>query len=84
MNIAHFYFVRSVTLAECAEIIVLLKITSFGQNSLPVKICISARHAIVKILSQLMNINFETGTFPDTLKCAQIMPQSNPGTQKLL
>lgn len=38
VNIPNSLFVQPVTLAECNKIIVRLKITSFGQNSLPVKI----------------------------------------------
>jgi exonuclease III len=82
-NVPNSYFVSPVSLDECNSIILGIKKSSFGLNSLPVKICILARHLIVKPLSELINNSFQVGIFPDILKRAQITPVFKSGDPQM-
>jgi hypothetical protein len=83
INIPNSYFVQPVSLGECDRIILNLKKSFFGLNSLPVKICILARHAILKPLVQLINNSLQMGCFPDILKRAQITPIFKSGDPQI-
>ena len=45
-----------------------------GINDIPVKIMKACKHQLAKPLTQLVNISFSSGVFPDQLKIARVIP----------
>ena len=53
-----------------------------GPNSLPIKILKDLKSEITEPLSTLINLSFNTGVFPNSLKLAKVIPVFNKGDQQ--
>ena len=64
---------------ECVEVISGLKNKSCGPDSIFTKIFKEAKRELAKPLVELINLSFESGVFPDSLKTASITPVYKAG-----
>ena len=67
-------FLTLVTGTKCYHINQKLKLTSFGNASLPVSILKKLSIQLVGPLTAIIRKSFVTGIFPDCLKCADVTP----------
>ena len=68
-------FLSSVTEEEVIKVIDSFSLTkSSGPDSIPIKLLKLLKIDISKPISFLINLSFETGTFPQTLKSAKVIP----------
>ena len=68
---------------ECLKIISNLKLTKTEINHIPVKTFIRIKNYIIHPLCKIINLSFETGTFPDALKMARITPIYKKGEEHI-
>lgn len=73
-------FLSRVSPAEMVGNIDKLKNSSTGLDSVPVKLLKLAKHIISLPLANLVNESFSSGTFPDSMKCARIVPIHKNGS----
>ena len=67
-------FLTPTTADECANLITRLKLTKTDKDSLPVKLMKDNKLTIASVLSDIINLSFKSGIFPDALKCGIIPP----------
>ena len=71
----HSIFLAPTTPEEIIKVITSFSLSkSTGPNSIPVKILKLLKHDISIPLSILINLSFETGVFPSTLKVSKVIP----------
>ena len=74
------FFLRSTTPDEIEDIIKTLNIgKSLGPNSIPTKLLKHFSKSISIPLSNLINLSFEDGVFPNALKLASVIPVFKKG-----
>ena len=73
------FFLNPVTPEEISETILKLKRSKTDINTLPVSLLVSLRYSLCKPISQLVNLSFSSGTFPDPLKYANVIPIHKSG-----
>ena len=74
-HISNSFFISPCTKEEISDIITGFKTgKSSGPNSIPIKILKLAKDKISENLSSIFNLSFSTGSFPDVLKVAKIIP----------
>ena len=73
------FFLCPVTECEIDEIIVNMKVVKSDINVIPVNIFKTLRHIFIPPLIKLVNLSFETGIFPDSLKIARVTPIHKQG-----
>ena len=73
------FFLQPVVPDEISKIILKLKKRKSDINILPISILVKFRHVLSLPLSQLINLSFRTGIFPDILKLADIVPIHKAG-----
>ena len=85
-NMPHFenirpnsFYLFPVTTAECIKLINSLKLTKTEIDSMPVKIFKQITHVTAFVLCRLINLSYNTGIFPDSLKIARITPLFKKG-----
>nr|XP_027222593.1 uncharacterized protein LOC113814735 [Penaeus vannamei] len=64
----------SVTVQEVLDTIKSTKDTSAGHDEIPIKLFKKIAPYIAHVLVDIFNASFQTGTFPDTLKIAKVIP----------
>ena len=71
-----------VTLDECSNVIKNLKVTKTGLNVTPIKLLKHISCKIIAPLTELINLSFRSGDFPNSLKLARLIPISKGGNPK--
>ena len=77
------FFLIPVTHNECSHIIENLKCTGQDLDSLPVKLLIQFRDNFVPTLRDIISQAFLTGTFPNCLKVAIVLPIYKSGDESV-
>ena len=78
-NYVNSIYLSPVSPQEISSLITQLKNSHYGLNRIPTKIVKLAKHIISVPISCLVNLSFSTGTFPNLLKCAEIVPVHKSG-----
>ena len=68
------FYLSPLTEHECTKIIINLKVTKTGIDSMPVSIFKKIADLIAPILCMLINLSFDMGVVPNCLKVARITP----------
>ena len=76
------FYLFPVTVDETEKIISKMKHTKTDINVMPVKLFITLRHVLSYPISKLINLSFQTGIFPNSLKLARITPVFKQGDKK--
>ena len=76
---SHSFFIKPTSPDEISEIILSLKRKNSELNEIPVSILCKVRSILSIPLSNLINLSFKTGLFPEILKCANIVPIHKSG-----
>ena len=77
-------FFYKVTERECANIIDQLKNSNQGINNFPVQFFKKYKNLFLSTICNLINLSFSSGTFPDLLKVATVLPIFKKGDSLLL
>ena len=77
-NLNSFFF-HPVGESELEKIILDLKSGGAGLDEMPVKLFKNVRKVLLRPICKLINLSFETGSFPDLLKIARITPIHKQG-----
>ena len=76
-------FFAPTTDQEVGDVILNLKNTSsMGDDNIPLHIVTSCEPDIVEVLTHIINTSMAEGTFPDTLRIAEIIPVFKSGDSK--
>ena len=87
-GLSNSFYLSEMSVSECFNLISYLKMTKTNIDSMPVRIFKQISPLVAPILCMLINLSFNTGTFPNPLKVARITPiykkgdKSNPGNYR--